>query len=359
VGNELFLDPLFLAMGRDPNELWETWVAAVAENAAITPPPAPPPLGFREMLSYSYSSLQEVRDAIDAMLALQAEDGVEAPKILLVESWELGDATTAELAAEIRAAGLVPAISVAPFPAGFDVTRTDDAAAVTDLVQGLVAEGWEILVLVDLEAAAVEAVRTEPMTGTFAYRTALELVRAAADDTWITARDAPLLPTVGLVDGFQVTPAHHELAGRVFTNGAWWWLDGGSVIRDSYDEPAEVDGRSVAAALAGGTWQVDVWIEQLANGLSSDLYAVSRSGARPLEPLAVVGTPGRWRFGSGEIALINLLDAPVTLPGPGGEELLTGATAEAGDRVLPPGAGEVWIPGAAPSRRRDQGGVGR
>jgi len=343
-GNELFLDPLFLAMGRDPNELWDTWVAAVAENAGIVPPRAAPPLGFTIEVPAYYPALDELQEALDGVVALQSDPGLDAPTVVVVEGWETSLDTTADMADEIHAAGLVAGIRVAPFSGDFDVTQPDAAADVGTLVERLIAEGWEMLVLDDLGAAAVEGVRSAPTTGTLAYRAALELVRAAAGDAWITAMDAPLLPSVGLVDGFRIGAESDELAGRVFTGGVWWWIDGGIVAEDSYGGPAVVTGEAVAAAIAGGTWQVDRWTVDLASVLSPALHALSAPGTRPLEPLAGIGPPARWVFGTGEIALVNWSDSSTTVLGPGGEELLTGEIAEPGERILSPGAGEVWIP---------------
>ncbi len=372
-GNELFLDPLFLAMGRDPNALWETWVAAVAENAALVPlgPPQPTvtiPLGGvlgSSYVGYVVSEFAEWADSHPEYAALHA---------VLVEEWEGAPSTTAELAETIRSAGIVPALRLAPFVAapddetvslhpdwwvrdqagdlvlhdGFaalDVTRLDAANEAGDVLERLAAEGWQLLVLDHLEAAAVEGVRSEGGTGTLAYRSALDLVRASAPGVSLVGVDAPLLPSVGLLDGFRIAQKDHELPGRVFTGGVWWWIDAGRVPADDDVEPNPVTGEVVHALLAGGSWTVG-FIPSTDSLLTTmlDLASLGAAGSVPLEPLLTLGPPPRWTFETREIALVNWSWTPVTIPGPGGTEMLSGETAAPGDRVLEPLAAEIWIP---------------
>jgi len=372
-GNELFLDPLFLAMGRDPNELWQTWIAAVADNATIAPPAPPEPaimIALESALSASY-----VNDVLVQAAAWNDAHPADAgPNVALIEGWQGGPSTTSELITAIRSIGFVPALRLTPFVAapeddavalhpewwmkdpvgapllheGFvvmDVTQVDAAAAVGAFIEDLATEGWKVFVLDHLDGAAVEGARSDSTTGTLAYRSALELVRASAPGVRIVGVDAPFLPSSGLLDGFRIDPWAQELPGRVFTDGVWWAIDSGRIPQDENVSPNPLTGEVVAATLSGGSWGVPQYTyEDSVLTLLLDLGPLGAAGAVPLDPLSTLGAPARWTFGTGEIALVNWYGVPATITGPGGTEVLSGVTAEPGDRLLEPLAGEIWIP---------------
>ena len=115
--------------------------------------------------------------------------------------------------------------------------------------------------------------------------------------------------------------------------------------------------------LSGGPWILGDDLPSLAEdrlelALDPDLLALIGVTARPRDPLRYTSgpdfgplaefadpndvVPPVWSLEDGSTALINLGDSSITVQGPGGTELLSGAVAEAGARTLAPGAGEIW-----------------
>ena len=78
----------------------------------------------------------------------------------------------------------------------------------------------------------------------------------------------------------------------------------------------------------------------------SPLQFVSGLDAGPVIEL-ITGddrVPTRWDLGDEATVLLNLGDEPVVVGSPGGTELISGLVAGPGDRTLPAGSGEVWVP---------------
>ena len=263
-----------------------------------------------------------------------------------------------------------------------DVTQPDAAAWLDQTIRDRVAEGWTYFKFDFLYAAAQEGQRHEDVTGIEAYGLALQILREAAGDAWILACGAPMLPSVGFAESyrsgadiafdFDRRPERPYLrwrarasAARNFTNGLWWWIDADQIlVREPFTE-VEATGSVVANAVSGGVWMLGDDLPTLPGprldlALAPELVALRGQTPVPEDPLRFPSgldggpllelavpndrVPTRWRFPGGEIALLNLGDASIQVEGPGGRELISGETAEAGARVLPPGAGEIWAP---------------
>ena len=76
------------------------------------------------------------------------------------------------------------------------------------------------------------------------------------------------------------------------------------------------------------------------------LQAVSGLDAGPVVELAFPDdqAPTTFTLDDGTVVLLNLGEEPVEVDGPGGVNLLTGESGEAGPRTLAAGDGEVWVP---------------
>lgn len=263
-----------------------------------------------------------------------------------------------------------------------DATHPEAGPWMAQQVADRVAEGWVYLKLDFLYAGAQEGLRYQDVTGVQAYQQGMDRLRRAAGNAWILACGAPMLPSVGFVEqyrsgadiAFEISPDPdpaflrwqvHNTVARAFSNGRWWWIDPDQVI---LREPFDLDqaaGAVVAQAVSGGAWLLGDDLaslpeERLALALTPEAVALRGQAAVPEDPLAFRSgldpgptaelanpndqVPTRWVFPDGTVALLNLGETEVTVAGPGGTELLSGATAEAGDRVLAPGAGELWRP---------------
>lgn len=260
--------------------------------------------------------------------------------------------------------------------ATLDVTDPEAAAWMQARIAEKVAEGWTYLKLDFLYAGAREGRRDEDLNGAQAYALAVQLLReAAGEDTWILACGAPMLGSVGFADSwrsgadiaFSVFPEPDRAfarwqaratAARSWANGRWWWNDADNLILRAPFEDATA---AVAAqAASGGVWLLGDDLRTL--GEERTALAMAPIELRGMEfipedpwdfvsgldgsPVIERGTgddeaPLRW-VGDAGVVLFNLGDETVTVEGPGGTELLSGALAEPGLRTLGPGVGEIW-----------------
>jgi alpha-galactosidase len=263
-----------------------------------------------------------------------------------------------------------------------DVTHPDAADWLTGVIETKVDEGWEYFKFDFLYAAAQVGLRHEPVTGIEAYHRALALLRSAVGDRWMLACGAPMLPSVGYAQsyrsgadiafGFDRTPELAYLrwqarstAARSFSNGRWWWLDADQIlVRPPFDRTAAT-GAIAANVVSGGVWMLGDDLTALSDTrlqLAMREEAVALRGQTPVPdaPLSAISgldggpvlehsrpddsVPTTWRLPDGTVVLMNLSESEVTLNGPGGLEVLSGATAEPGPRTLASGAGEIWQP---------------
>ena len=128
---------------------------------------------------------------------------------------------------------------------------------------------------------------------------------------------------------------------------------------------AATSGPLVANAVSGGVWMLGDDLTALpadrqAQAMTEEVVALRGLTPVPDDPLLSVSgldggpvlelsspddaVPTTWRFPDGQVALLNLSQAAITLEGPGGTELLSGQTADPGPRTLEAGVGEIWRP---------------
>lgn len=262
-----------------------------------------------------------------------------------------------------------------------DLTHPEAAAWLRDVIAARVAEGWTFLKLDFLYAGAVEGLRHEDVTGAEAYARGVALLReAAGPDAFLLACGAPMLPSLGHFDAYRTgadiafefdpDPRRDYLrwqaratAARAWQNGAWWWIDPDVMLLREPFTATDATGAVAAQVASGGLWLLGDDLEALdpdrrAMALSvADLRGQVAMPDAPLRfpsgldfgPIAEAAdpddlVPARWTLDRGEVVLLNLGEAPITVDGPGGTERLSGATAAPGPRTLAPGAGEVWSP---------------
>lgn len=123
---------------------------------------------------------------------------------------------------------------------GLDLTHPGVRAYLWDIFRGLHEAGFDYFKLDFLYTGAVPGHRYQEMTGVQAYRSGLQLIRdAVGPSSFILGCGAPILPSVGLIDGMRVSPdTFHEntsigsqLRGemaaraRVWQHGRFWIND--------------------------------------------------------------------------------------------------------------------------------------
>ena len=427
-GEELRLDPLWLAAGDDPWQLHVDYAEAVAASMSFRAPSSPPPTGWATWYQYFEDITEtDVRANLDQAVATR-EQGSTAPiEVFQIDDgwqrkwgdWQADDgfpSGMAALAVDIEAAGFVPGLWMAPLYvdrstntylenpdwwvrsadgaelrftnldtgdyAVLDVTHPGARDWLTNLIEAKVAEGWSYLKLDFLYAAAQEGLRQQPVTGIEAYHLAMNTIAEAAEDAWILACGAPLLPTVGYADsyrsgadiafGFDRRPElaymrwqARATAARSWANGRWWWSDADQLLVREPLSSSQVTASLVGTLVSGGSWilgddLVALPPERRQLALSPQLIALRGGQWQPRTPLRFVSgldagpviellvgddqVPLIWDLGEQATALLNLSELPVVVPGPGGNELFSGELAQAGERTLAAGSGEVWLP---------------
>ncbi len=393
-GAVLFVDPLFMGVGADPNALLTAYVDAVAvENLVEIDPATSAPTMWR--VDGPQGSAQGVAVGLDALDGLADDPLLSEVSVVRVGaewqsmpgSWEAGpgfDPGMAVLATSIADSGRIPGLAIDPVRvdpsaavfldhadwwvrddeglpalhdglAVLDVTQPDAADWLSDRVSERTDEGWRLLELSGLDAAALRGRRSAPVSHITALRIAVELVRSAAGpQTRLVAADGPSLPLVGLVDAFRPADATQSLALRARalaalapTQGRWWSVDPGPV-----SSVAPLHTGDVALAIAaGGGWSLggDPGETGAVGVLRSDWVLSLGETTEVSDPLAAVGAgldgglgPTAWVLADGTSILLNTGEEPVEVESPGGVEAFGGIEAEAGTRTLPAQSGEVW-----------------
>ena len=350
----LELDPLHLSAGDDPVALHHAYGEAVAARAGVATPTTPPPVGWATWY-YFYEDVDEqgVRDNLG--FATSLDPGLAPLEVMQIDDgWQRawGDWTAndkfpsgmASLAADIRGAGFVPGLWMAPFYvhrdtetyqqnpdwwvrdldgeeivftnvgtgdyAIVDATHPDAGPWMAQQVATRVAEGWDYLKLDFLYAGGQEGLRYEDVTGMEAYHTGMALLREAAGEAWVLACGAPFLPTVGYAESYRTgadiafsgvpdpQPAFlrwqaRSTAARSWANGVWWWNDPDQLlVRDPFDE-IRARGSVAAQVVSGGAWFLGDDLlalddQRLGWALSADAVATRGSTVAPHDPLAFV-----------------------------------------------------------------------
>ncbi|MCX6573144.1 MAG: alpha-galactosidase, partial [Candidatus Aminicenantes bacterium] len=85
-----------------------------------------------------------------------------------------------------------------------DTTRPDVKSWLDATIRALRRAGFTYLKIDFLFAAAMAGVRRKPVTPVQAYREGLRIIRRAAGRDFVLGCGAPLLPSVGLVDGMRI-----------------------------------------------------------------------------------------------------------------------------------------------------------
>lgn len=380
-GDVVYLDPVTVVVGADPEQVWAAWSAEVA-RALPALVPAPAEVGWIA----PGSEAGVAADLARAPTFAAEPDATPFGWTVVGEGWAASDGDwvagagvpggTEALAAEIAAAGLVPGLWFAPFrvapgapvhaahPDWFvrdaagaertvdgrallDVTVPDAADWLAGEVTRLRREGWRALWLAHLSDGALDGVRAEPVTALAAYGLGMDRIRDAAGPVWLVGEDAPLLPSAGRidgrVDGVGVTDA---IAAAVAARGPAGGALFTAVVPVSLGAGDPV-GAVAAAVAAGGVRFADA-LAGVEPGDPGELAlrraALSEAeGARAslVAPLAV-GPYARWSHPAGWTVLLNPSGEPSIVDGPGGVELLSGISADPAPRDLGPLGGEVW-----------------
>ena len=159
---------------------------------------------------------------------------------------------------------------------GLDLTRDDVRDYLRESFARLRESGYDYFKLDFLYGGALPGPRARDVTSVQAYRSGLELIReAVGPDAYLLGCGAPILPSVGLVDGMRVVPGH--LSPRR--------------SRGRHDDAAWSSGGR-GAGLAAGT---PVGQRRRLRGGPAGVPAprgVARRG-RPVERAAILLRPGR------------------------------------------------------------------
>ncbi len=417
-GEELALDGLFLWLG-DELEGLEAYAAHVAEKHPPSSPRAPALGGWGSWNLY-YEDIdaaalrEEAAWAAEQLVPRGLDDflldvGYEPHWGRWEASAEFG-AELSTLAAEQQAAGLRPALWLAPFYvhlddplvsdhpdwfvheadgglrtfrnfgsaeyAALDVTSAEARAFVVDALEQLWSWGYRTFKIDFLFGGAVEGVRQQPVTSLQSYAQWMAALRQAVPEAHLVGCGAPLLPSVGWVDslrtgsdiafaqspepqlGYLADQARHT-AARWYTD-RWWALDPDVVLlRGQGLDDVAAWTAVVSSALAGGNYLLGDGRQagdlRQAMALDPEVLAMTRDGvaARPLDFGAAIDPklfPSPVFVGSQETAVPHLWQKKRA---DGSAHYLAAfAWYEADYRVrlsLPPGAEEL-VPPAAPDQ---------
>jgi alpha-galactosidase len=157
-----------------------------------------------------------------------------------------------------------------------DTTHPDALEWIADVIRTVCNDwGFEYLKLDFLYAAAMRGRRFDPdVTGVEAYRHGMRRIREVAGDRFILGCGAPLLPSIGMVDGMRIGSdvaaywgdegnsdgpalrnATRATLARGWMHGRWWANDPDCVIvrgSDTQLSLAEVEAWAAVVALSGG-----------------------------------------------------------------------------------------------------------
>ncbi|MEJ5258276.1 MAG: alpha-galactosidase [Fervidobacterium sp.] len=126
-----------------------------------------------------------------------------------------------------------------------DTTHPEAAKWLSELFKNLKKNGFDYFKIDFLFAAAIQGKRYENATPIEAYRKGLEIIRNSVGDSFVLGCGAPLLPSVGFVDGMRISAdtapfwdptgpdigypnAYYALRNvitRSFMNNVLWWND--------------------------------------------------------------------------------------------------------------------------------------
>ena len=346
-GESRTLDGLFVTLG-DVRARLDDYAAHVASLHPPAVPRAPALAGWGSWNMY-YTGITAATLRQEAQFAAATLEPAGLSDFLLDDGYELHwgswmasptfGADLATLASEQTAAGLRPAIWLAPFyvstsdalvaqhpeyfvhngdgslrtfqgnndtNAALDVTQPAARDFVTQSVQQLRTWGFRTLKIDFLFAAALEGVRAQPVTSLESFAQWMKTLRDAVPDVHLVGCGAPMLPSVGWVDSMRIGPdiayfnnpapqysflsteARH-VAMRAMTD-AWWSLDPDVVLlRGGAISDAEAWTVVVFSAMAGGNYLLGDPQQasdlRRAMALAPDVIAIAKDGraARPVD----------------------------------------------------------------------------
>lgn len=350
------LDPIYLDLGATASEpprleTYATLVAGLAgKDAAITRHAA---LGGWGSWNLYYDKPDAASIRTEAAWAAKTLAPQGLRDLLLDDGYEphWGDwradpkfgADLAVLNAEQSAAGLRPALWIAPFYvavedpvvtqhpdwfvhrrdgalrtynntgpnyAALDVTSDGARDFLVKQVKALRDAGEKTLKIDFLFGGAIEGVRHESITSMESYRRWMKTLREAVPDLHLVGCGAPLLPSVGWVDSMRIgadiafapqpDPRYQFIAAsarntiyRAFTD-QFWALDPDVVLlRGTRITDAEAWTTVIASAMAGGNYLLgdgrQASAVRLAMALDPELLTIAREpgAARPADPAIV------------------------------------------------------------------------
>jgi len=199
--------------------------------------------------------------------------------------------------------------NIGPSYAALDVTHPEARASVVEAVRRLRAWGYRTLKIDFLFGGAIEGVRQRAVTGLESYQLWMEALREAAPDLHLVGCGAPLLASVGWVDSMRTGPdiafvtlpaprfgflaaQARQTAYRGFTD-RFWALDPDVVLlRGDVIDDGEAWTHVVSAAMAGGNWLLgdgrQASAARLAMVLAPSVRELARDGraARPVDLVA-------------------------------------------------------------------------
>lgn len=356
-GRGVYFDPVALVVADDPGAAWIDWGALVADQAAA-PPASPLPPGVE-------LPFDATPGEVDAALAAWPEArvvtfGAGWPPV--AGDYDADPGTLAAAMDRVRASGrraglVLDALAVDPdapisrdhpewlvtdaagvpvVAAGRQVLDGTDAGAVRWLAGALDDRLGPIdpLVVTGLAAAAAPGVRDGGLLGAAGLRSGLGQLRRALRGA-VVAGDGPELTVVGVVDARRSPDA----TGDARRAGVAVRLPLAGVLPPDPAPLAAGGAADLAADVATGTLRLS-WTADGAWGpaLAAIAPHLGAPAAPPSDPT--------WSVLAGPelTSLVAPDGAPVTVDGPGGTELLGGATAGPGPRDLPAGTGEIWAP---------------
>ncbi|WP_215455670.1 glycoside hydrolase family 36 protein [Streptomyces sp. ATCC 21386] len=181
-----------------------------------------------------------------------------------------------------------------------DTTHPEAAAYLTEVFTTLRAEGYDYFKVDFLYAGALDGVRHADVDALTAYRSGIELIRAAiGPDAYLLGCGAPILPSLGLFDAMRVSPdtaphrrpeaddysqpgqdpAEFTGAGRQWQHGRLWVNDPDCLMarpavetRERWAAHVEATGGLMASSdrlLSLDTWGVDTTRRLLTKGLEA------------------------------------------------------------------------------------------
>jgi len=203
-----------------------------------------------------------------------------------------------------------------------DTSHPDVLQWLKNLFTELKKAGFKYFKIDFLFAGAVPGNRYQHVTPIEAYRMGMKAIRESLEGCFILGCGAPLLPSVGYVDGMRVGPdtapvykvglgelfelnAYNALKNsvmRYFTHGRWWWNDPDCLLLRREQTELDDDTRRMYALVSGALDNVLVESDCLEASVDRELWheALSlRGGAVEVEGLAgseiVVKTYGTSR----------------------------------------------------------------